>query len=87
MRRVSANNLTQKERYVAAQLRESGIDIDSEEAQAFMKDNGVSDSDSRRRIVGVNADIKNFKRRQEKIRQDVKGAVELLKEINKGETK
>lgn len=83
MRRVSANNLTQQERNVAAQLRESGINTDSDKAQAFMKDRGVSDSDSRRRIIGVNVEIENFKRRQEKIVRDVKDATELLKGIDK----
>ena len=83
MRRVSANNLTQQERNVAAQLRESGINTDSDKAQAFMKDRGVSDSDSRRRIIGVNVEIENFKRRQEKIMRDVKDATELLKGIDK----
>ena len=85
MRRVSANNLTQQERNVAAQLRDSGINTDSEKAQDFMKARGVSDSDSRRRIIGVNVEIENFKRRQEKIARDVKDATELLKEINKGD--
>jgi hypothetical protein len=83
MRRVSANNLTQQERNVAAQLRESGINTDSDKAQAFMKDRGVSDSDSRRRIIGVNVEIDNFKRRQDKIARGVKDATELLKGINK----
>lgn len=85
MRRVSANNLTQQERNVAAQLRDSGINTDSDKAQNFMKARGVSDSDSRRRIIGVNVEIENFKRRQEKIARDVKDATELLKEINKGD--
>ncbi len=85
MRRVSANNLTQQERSVAAQLRDSGINTDSDKAQDFMKVRGVSDSDSRRRIIGVNVEIENFKRRQEKIARDVKDATELLKEINKGD--
>jgi len=85
MRRVSANNLTQQERNVAAQLRDLGINTGSEKAQDFMKARGVSDSDSRRRIIGVNVEIENFKRRQEKIARDVKDATELLKEINKGD--
>jgi DNA repair protein RadC len=85
MRRVSANNLTQQERNVAAQLRDLGINTGNEKAQDFMKARGVSDSDSRRRIIGVNVEIENFKRRQEKIARDVKDATELLKEINKGD--